>query len=96
MPISVSGVLDVLLHGPRRAPDLAGNLYVVEIAHNSLASDAPAGALLRVSPDGKKTTVVLDQGLSFPTSVAIAESGNLLMTNCGVCPGGGEVLEIVP
>jgi hypothetical protein len=76
--------------------DKAGNLYVVEIAHNSLASDAPTGALLRVSPDGKKTTVVLDQGLSFPTSVAIAESGNLLVTNCGVCPGGGEVLEIVP
>lgn len=75
--------------------DAAGNLYVVEIAHNSLASDAPTGALLRVSPDGTTTTVVLDQGLSFPTSVAIAENGNVLLTNCGVCPGTGEVLEIV-
>jgi len=74
--------------------DAAGNLYVVEIAHNSLASDAPTGAVLRVSPDGSTTTVVLDQGLSFPTSVAIAENGNLLVTNCGVCPGDGEVLEI--
>jgi sugar lactone lactonase YvrE len=76
--------------------DATGNLYVVEIAHNSLASDAPTGAVLRVSPDGSTTTVVLDQGLSFPTSVVIAENGNLLVTNCGVCPGGGEVLEIVP
>ena len=74
--------------------DATGNLYVVEIAHNSLASDAPTGAVLRVSPDGSTTTVVLDQGLSFPTSVAIAENGNLLVTNCGVCPGDGEVLEI--
>jgi sugar lactone lactonase YvrE len=74
--------------------DDAGNLYVVEIAHNSLASKAPTGAVLRVSPNGATTTVVLDEGLAFPTSVAITEAGDLLVTNCGVCPGGGEVLEI--
>jgi len=75
--------------------DDAGNLYVVEIAHNSLASDAAFGALLRMAPDGVQT-VVLDEGLSFPTSVAITASGSLLVTNCGVCPEDGEVLEVVP
>ena len=75
--------------------DATGNLYVVEIAHNSLASDAPAGAVIKVTPDGTQS-VVLDQGLTFPTSVAITASGHLLVTNCGVCPEDGEVLEVVP
>jgi sugar lactone lactonase YvrE len=74
--------------------DAAGNLYVVEIAHNSLAAAEPFGALIRVSPTGVQT-IVLQTGLSFPTSVAITASGNLLLTNCGVCPADGEVLEVV-
>ena len=64
------------------------------IAHDSSASAAPAGAVIKVAPDG--AGVVLDQGLTFPTSVAITASGHLLVTNCGVCPEDGEVLEIVP
>ena len=65
--------------------DAAGNLYVVEIAHNSLAADTPFGAVIKVAPNGTQS-VVLDQGLMFPTSVAITASGHLLVTNCGVCP----------
>lgn len=76
--------------------DSSGNLWVLEIAHNSLAAEAPFGALLRVGPGGGTPTVVLEVGLSFPTSVAITEDGSLLVTNCGVCPGEGEVLQVVP
>jgi hypothetical protein len=74
-----------------------GNLYVVEIAHNSLLSDAPYGELLRVSPSGD-TTVLMgkDANLFFPTSVLLEGNGNMLLTNCGVCPGGGQVLEVTP
>jgi hypothetical protein len=75
--------------------DADGTLYVVEIAHNSLASDAPAGAVISVAPNGMQR-VVLDEGLFFPTSVAVMASGDLLVTNCGVCPGDGEVLQVVP
>jgi sugar lactone lactonase YvrE len=83
-----TNVIDIAFDGE-------GNLYVLEIAHNSLRSDAPFGELLRVSPSGERT-VVLDQGLFFPTSVAVAEDGGFYVTNCGVCPGGGEVLKIEP
>jgi hypothetical protein len=76
--------------------DSSGNLWVVEIAHNSLAADVPFGALLRVGPGGGTPTVVLQEGLSFPTSVAITDDGGVLVTNCGVCPGEGEVLQVVP
>src|SRR3954470_21309831 len=71
-----------------------GTLYVLEIAHNSLAtSGTPFGALLRLNPDGSKT--VLDKGLSFPTSLAfVPSSDDVLVTNCGICAGGGEVLRI--
>ena len=75
--------------------DDSGNLYVVEIAHNSLADPDPFGEVIRVAPGGGQT-VVLDQGLSFPTSVAITEGGSLLVTNCGVSPEDGEVLEVAP
>jgi hypothetical protein len=75
--------------------DGSGNLYVVEIAHNSLAADAPFGAVIRVAPNGTQTTV-LDEGLTFPTSVTITDGGSLLVTNCGVCPADGAVLEIAP
>jgi hypothetical protein len=73
--------------------DARGNLYVLEIAHNSLASDAPFGALSVMSPTGE-TRVLLDEGLVFPTSVALAGRHELFVTNCGVCPGGGELLRV--
>jgi hypothetical protein len=73
--------------------DARGNLYVLEIAHNSLASDAPFGALSVMSSTGE-TKVLLDEGLVFPTSVALAGRHELFVTNCGVCPGGGELLRV--
>lgn len=70
--------------------DRAGNLYVMEIAHNSLATpNTPKGALIKVKPNGRRT--ILLRGLSFPTSVAVAGHRELLITTCGICPGGGEV-----
>jgi sugar lactone lactonase YvrE len=73
--------------------DSRGNLYVLEIAHNSLRASQPYGELIRVSPDGERT-VLLDQGLSFPTSVVVRSPHRIYLTNCGVCPGGGEVLRL--
>ena len=70
-----------------------GNLYVLEIAHNSLRADQPFGALLRVAPSGE-TTTVLDEGLFTPTSFVLEGRRKVLVTNCGVCAGGGEVLEV--
>jgi hypothetical protein len=75
--------------------DRRGGLYVLEIAHNSLHASSPYGALLRVRRSGRVTTV-LDHGLTFPTSVAVQDDGSLLVTNCGVCPGGGQILKVRP
>jgi hypothetical protein len=79
-----TNIIDIAFHD--------GALYVLEIAHNSLAtSSTPFGALLRLNPDGSKT--VLFKDLFFPTSLAFT-GDDAFVTNCGVCPGGGEVLKI--
>jgi hypothetical protein len=82
-----TNIIDIAFHD--------GTLYVLEIAHNSLAtSGTPFGALVRLNPDGSKT--VLDKDLSFPTSLAfVPGSDDVLVTNCGICAGGGEVLRLV-
>ena len=69
-----------------------GSLYVLEIAHNSLLAENPEGALIRVAPSGRRS-IVLD-GLTFPGGLAIGSRGKLYVTNCGICPGTGEVLRI--
>jgi hypothetical protein len=80
-----TNIIDIAFHN--------GKLYVLEIAHNSLATTStPFGALLRLNPDGSKT--VLFKDLFFPTSLAFTSGGDVLVTNCGICAGGGEVQRI--
>ncbi|HET6171634.1 MAG TPA: ScyD/ScyE family protein [Gaiellales bacterium] len=70
-----------------------GSLYVVEIASNGLLSGDPAGALIRVWPNGNKTTVA-STGLNNPTGVAIAHDGTVYVTNYGTSAGKGTVLNL--
>jgi hypothetical protein len=72
-----------------------GNLYVLEISHLGLADPAPpVGALIKVDAGGDKQ-ILLKDGLFFPTSFELARGGSrVFLTNCGVCPGGGEVWRV--
>jgi hypothetical protein len=69
-----------------------GSLYVLEIAHNSLLAQTPEGAVTKVSLDG--TRRVIADGLFFPGGLALGPGRNIYVTNCGICPGDGEVLRI--
>lgn len=74
--------------------DPHGNLYVLEIAHNSLLAAEPAGAIVKVHTDGTKE-VLVDEGLFFPGGIEVARGGSrLFVTNCGVCAGGGEIWRV--
>jgi sugar lactone lactonase YvrE len=79
-----TNIIDMAFHN--------GRLYVLEIAHNSLATSSTPFGALRLNPDGSKT--VLFKDLFFPTSLAFASDRDALVTNCGICAGGGEVLRI--
>lgn len=70
-----------------------GNLWVLEIAGNSLLADEPDGALIRVSHNGKRETVT-SEGLTMPTGIAIGPDNSIYISNCGVCLGSGEVVRI--
>ena len=70
-----------------------GSLYVLEITSNGLLSGDPTGALIRVWPNGKQTTVA-STGLVTPTGVAIAHDGTVYVTNYGTSAGKGTVLNL--
>lgn len=73
-----------------------GSLYVLQFATEPFLSGP--GALIRVAPDGTRTTVFSD--LIAPTSVLLDRRGDAYVSNCGVFPGSGpfpcngHVLEI--
>ena len=80
-----------------------GSLYVLEIAKNGilgLESEDPApedmqGALLRM--DGPDTfTEIASEGLVTPAGLAIATDGGIFVTNYGIFPGDGQVVEVIP
>ena len=75
--------------------DSDGNLYVLEIATNSLLSGDPTGALWRVNTDGSRD-LVASEGLITPGGLAIGYDGSIYVSNCGTCPGAGEVLHVAP
>jgi DNA-binding beta-propeller fold protein YncE len=71
----------------------SGSLYVLEISKNGLLSGNPAGALIKVEPNGTRTEIAAGQ-LFMPGGIAIASDGTLYVTNWSVLPGGGQVLRI--
>ena len=76
-----------------------GSMYVLEMFKNGLGNVNPqnpstaAGALIRVAPDGTKTTIASD-GLFAPAGLAIASDGSIYVTNFGILPGQGQVVKL--
>jgi hypothetical protein len=79
-------IIDVAL-----APN--GGLYVLEITHNGFLSGDLTGGLWRVDRDGEKHLLLTD-GLFAPGGLVVDDDGSLLITNCGVCAGGGQVVRV--
>ncbi|MEQ8959046.1 MAG: ScyD/ScyE family protein, partial [Coleofasciculus sp. C2-GNP5-27] len=73
--------------------DPEGNLFVLEYATNSILSGDPTGALIRVAPDGTRTTL-LDQELRFPTALAVGSDNSIYVSNNGFVGGQGEILRV--
>ncbi|WP_250126700.1 ScyD/ScyE family protein [Chroococcidiopsis sp. CCMEE 29] len=73
--------------------DNNSNLLVLEYATNSILSGDPTGALIRVAPDGTRTTIA-SEGLISPTALAIGSDDNIYVVNNGNSAGEGEILRI--
>ena len=68
-----------------------GSLYVLEFAQAGLLGPPSSGALIRVAPNGTRTTLI-DEGLIAPGGLAI-RGRDAYISNCGVCVGGGTVVR---
>jgi hypothetical protein len=75
-----------------------GDLYVLQISTNGLASPAGPGpgALFRIDAVTGARTLIASDGLNFPGGVVAGPDGALYVSNFGVSAGGGQVLRIIP
>jgi hypothetical protein len=80
-----TNVVDIVFRGQRKPVGARDRQALV-------TSDDPAGALIRLKPDGSRETVV-SEGLIRPRAVAIGYDA-LLISNCGLCAGDGQVIRI--
>jgi hypothetical protein len=69
------------------------NLYVLQHSSGPAGLAGP-GSLVRVAPDGSRSTVV--DNLTAPTSTAVAPDGTIYVTNFGTTAGQGQVLRVAP
>ena len=70
-----------------------GSLYVLEHSTGPVFFAMP-GRLLRIAPDGTRSTVI--SGLTRPGSVAVARNGTIYISNRANAIGSGEVLMVTP
>ena len=96
--VTATGQASIYAEGFTNIVDLAfdsqGNLYVLELATNSLLSEDVSSAVIRVSSNGLQTEVAGD-GLTFATGIAIGPEDTVYVSNFGVMPGMGEVVSFV-
>lgn len=89
----------VFLTGFKMIMDMAfakdGSLYVLQYATSPFAIAGP-GQIVKVAPDGTRTTLDTGAILQQPAGIEPGKDGALYVTNKTVTPGGGEVLRILP
>ena len=76
--------------------DAEGNLYVLQISSNGLASPTGPGSgeLIKITPTTGARTTIASEGLMFPGSVVVDADGTLYVSNLTNQPSGGQVLAI--
>ena len=68
--------------------DHRGRLLVLELNRSGLRHTAAPGALIRVERSGGRTTLA-SAGLSWPTGLAVAADGTILIADHGASPASG-------
>ncbi|MBW4557636.1 MAG: ScyD/ScyE family protein [Trichormus sp. ATA11-4-KO1] len=74
--------------------DYAGNLYVLQYANESGWKGNQDGSLIKIAPDGTRTTILSGNGLESPTALTIGLDGTVYIANRGDRPGQGQILRI--
>ena len=76
--------------------DRSGNLYVLEIDNNGLATDGGTGRLVRIPAGGGSPVTIASDGLVMPGGLASGPDDALYVSNFSIFPGAGQVIRIEP
>ncbi|MEH2078783.1 MAG: ScyD/ScyE family protein [Nostoc sp.] len=74
--------------------DSAGNLYALQYANQSAWKGDFDGSVIKIAPDGTRTTLLSGNGLESPSALTIGADGAVYVTNRGDRPGEGQILRI--
>lgn len=76
--------------------DGEGNLYVLQVSSNGLASPLGPGSglLIKIDASSGERTTIASTGLDFPGAVTVGPDGALYVTNHCNLPNSGQVLRI--
>ena len=95
--LAPGGMPEVFAAGFTNIIDIAfgrdGSLYVLQISAAGLLSGNPVGALIRVAPDGTRSTIA-PGALISPGGIAIGHDGSIYVSRFATLPGAGDVVRI--
>ncbi len=96
--ISASGELEVFASGFTQLIDMTfdaeGSLYVLQHMNQSGWKGNADGALIKISSNGERTTLIEGNGLEMPSALTIGHDGAFYIINRGGRPGIGQVIRI--
>lgn len=92
------GTPEVVYQGFTNIIDLTfgpdGELYVLELAKDTLSALGAGGRIVRIDPDGTQTVVFSGQPLFAPGGIAVDNDGTIYVTVGSVLENGGSVARI--
>jgi len=96
--VSVDGEVEVFASGFTQLIDMTfdaeGNLYVLQHMNQSGWKGIPDGALIKIAPNGERTTLLEGNGLEMPSALTIGPDGAFYIINRGGRPGIGQIIRI--
>jgi hypothetical protein len=96
--VSANGGLEVFASGFTQLIDMTfdaeGNLYVLQHMNQSGWKGKPDGALIKIAPNGQRTTLIEGNGLEMPSALTIGPDGAFYIINRGGRPGIGQIVRV--
>jgi hypothetical protein len=96
--LDADGQLTVFADGFTQLIDLAfdadGNLYVLQHMNQSGWKGKNEGSLIKIAPDGTRTTLLSGEGLEAPAALVIGSDNAFYLINQGGRPGKGQVIHV--
>ncbi|BAZ18689.1 hypothetical protein NIES4071_105740 (plasmid) [Calothrix sp. NIES-4071] len=76
--------------------DSSGNLYALQYANEPFWAGKLDASVIKIAPDGTRTTLISGNGLESATALTIGPDGAIYVANKGDRAGIGQVLRIEP